>query len=191
MIKERTICVLLLPQVHLMDLSGPVQVFYEASALGPTSYKLVYCAAHKEIHSEQGLVLANLMDINSVQLTNHDFILVPGIDFKSFTEGRLNAEIKLISSWLKNRLAEGIQIASICSGALILAEAGLLDKKKCTSHWKCIDYIKKNYPRINIQTDRLYVQDGAIYSSAGMSSGIDMSLSILEQHHGPDRKSVV
>jgi len=185
MIRARTVCILLLPKVHLMDLSGPVQVFYEASSLGPTPYHLIYCAAHKELKSEQGLVFSNLSHFNSMALTPDDFILVPGVDFKSFTEGKLDEEIRLVRPWLKNQLANGIQVASICSGALILAAAGVLDRKKCTSHWKCIDYIKRNYPRIQVQIDKLYVQDGAIYSSAGMSSGIDMALSILEQHHGP------
>ena len=182
---ERTVCFLLLSQVHLMDLAGPAQVFYEASNLGTVRYKLLYCSTRNEVVSEQGLLLGDLKLFSTIHLKSGDFIFVPGIDFKSFTEGKLDDDIRCITPWLKNQLAQGVQVASICSGALVLASAGLLNRKKCTSHWKCIDYMKHHYPLISVQTDRLYVNDGNIFTSAGMTSGIDMALSILEDHHGP------
>jgi len=182
---ERNICFLLLPRVHLMDLSGPVQVFYEASDLGSTQYNLLYCAERKQVTSEQGLLLSDLRHYSSIRLKPGDFIFIPGIDFKSFTEGKLDDDIRRITPWLKNQFAQGVQIASVCSGALVLAAVGLLNRRKCTSHWKCIDYMKQHFPLISVQTDRLYVQDGNILTSAGMTSGIDMALSILEGYHGP------
>ena len=168
-----------------MDLSGPAQVFYEATALGTTSYELIYSAASKEVMSEQGLLLSNLELFSSVVLKPGDFIFVPGIDFKSFVSGKLDRDVARIGGWLKEQLARGIQVASVCTGAMVLAATGLLDHKKCTSHWKCIDYMKRHYPAITVQTDRLYVQDGSLFTSAGMTSGIDMALSILESYHGP------
>jgi transcriptional regulator GlxA family with amidase domain len=120
-----------------------------------------------------------------VVLKKGDFIFIPGIDFKSYTEGVLDADIKAVAPWLRDNLSKGVQIASVCSGSLVLAATGLLDRKKCTSHWKCIDYMTQRFPLANVQTDRLYVQDGNIFSSAGMTSGIDMALSILEAQHGP------
>jgi transcriptional regulator GlxA family with amidase domain len=76
-------------------------------------------------------------------------------------------------------------MASICSGSLILAEAGMLDGVKCTTHWKCIEFVKKHCPKVHVQIDQLYVRDGNMYTSAGMTAGIDMALSILEHYHGP------
>jgi transcriptional regulator GlxA family with amidase domain len=181
----KTICFLLLPYVHLLDLAGPVQVFYEASNLGSIPYKIAYCAAGKQVTSEQGLSFKDVQDFSMIKLKPGDFIFVPGIDFKTFQSGKQNREIKTIKHWLHDQLKAGVRIASVCSGSLVLAEAGILNGRKCTTHWKCIDYMQEHYPNINVYSDRLYVQDGTIYTSAGMSSGIDMALSILESDHGP------
>lgn len=182
---KRTICFLLLDQVHLLDLSGPVQVFYEASNLGASQYQILYCSTRRQVTSEQGLLLSNLNLYSTLHLKPGDFIFIPGIKFKSFIDGKLDDDIRRITPWLKEQQAQGIQIASVCSGALVLAACGLLNGKKCTSHWRCIDYMKQHFPLISVQTDRLYVQDGNTFTSAGMTSGIDMALSILEDHHGP------
>ena len=168
-----------------MDLAGPVQVFYEASKLGAAPYRVRYCGVGDQVMSEQGLALSRLEPFESIRLKKGDFIFIPGIDFRSFTEGLLTNDIKTISPWLRDNLAKGVQVASVCSGALVLAASGLLDRKKCTSHWKCIDYMTQNFPMANVQTDTLYVQDGNIFSSAGMTSGIDMALVDPRVKHGP------
>jgi len=182
---ERTICFLLLPQVHLLDLSGPAQVFYEASTLGPVRYKLVYAGIKSKMVSEQGLTFSAIKLFNTVKLVAGDFICVPGVDFNSFSTGKMDQDIQKIAPWLKSHAAQGVHVASICSGSLVLAATGLLNGRKCTSHWKCIDYMKKTFPLVQVQTDRLYVRDGNVFTSAGMTSGIDMTLSILEGQHGP------
>jgi len=169
----------------MMDLSGPVQVFYEASQMGTGHYQLVYGGMTNEVSSEQGLLLGNLLHYKDISLNKGDFIVVPGIDFRTFSSGKYTKDVKKLAPWLKEQQAKGVFMASICSGALILAEAGILDGVKCTTHWKCIDYIKEKYPRAIVQTDQLYVNDKNVYTSAGMTSGIDMALSILEHHHGP------
>ena len=175
----------MLPKVHLMDLSGPAQVFYEASQLGTSKYQLIYAGASTALTTEQGLMISNLVSLDTVKLAEHDFIVIPGIDFKSFTKGELNDDLLKVKSWLAEHIARGINIATICTGSLVLASLGFLDGKKCTSHWKCIDYMKQKYPAVHVQSERLYVQDENIYTSAGMTSGIDMALAILETHHGP------
>jgi transcriptional regulator GlxA family with amidase domain len=182
---HRTICFLMLPKVHLMDLSGPAQVFYEASQLGTSTYKLMYAGVSNEVPTEQGLMISNLLSLDQVKLNKQDFIVIPGIDFKSFTKGDLNNDLRMIKPWLAEHIAQGINIATICSGSLVLAALGFLDGKKCTSHWKCIDYMRQKFPAVMVQSERLYVQDENIYTSAGMTSGIDMALAILEFHHGP------
>ncbi len=183
--KKRKVCFILLEHVHLMDLAGPAQVFYEAANIGSSGYELLYCSTKRDVLSEQGLAFSRLLLPEEVKLNEGDFIFVPGIDFKSFTEGKLAADIRLIAPWLKKHLQSGVRVSSVCSGSLVLAEAGLLKGRKCTSHWKCIDYMKTNYPNVTVLTDRLYVQDDCVFTSAGMTSGIDMSLSIIENHHGP------
>ncbi|HZY79707.1 MAG TPA: DJ-1/PfpI family protein [Cyclobacteriaceae bacterium] len=181
----RTVCFLLLPRVHLMDLAGPAQVFYEATQIGPAKYNVVFCGVQPETSSEQGLILGGLSDFEDVKLVSGDFVFVPGIDFLAFKKGVFRKDVLKIKNWLSKQLANGIQVASICSGSLILADAGVLNGKSCTSHWKCIDYLRERYPKVDVQTDRLFVKDGNIYTSAGMTSGIDMALNIIETYHGP------
>ena len=182
---ERTICFLLLPNVHLLDLSGPAQVFYEASKIGSRPVNIIYAGTKERISSEQGLVLSDIRLLKDVSLKAGDYIFIPGVDFNTFKEGKLKKDVREIKHWLLYYYSMGICIASICSGALILAEMGILDGKKCTTHWKCIDYIREHYPQINVQSDQLFVKDQNIYTSAGMTSGIDMSLSIIEDQYGP------
>lgn len=169
----------------MLDLAGPAQVFYEATQLGAAAYRQVYGGVRAEVESEQGLTLGAIRPFKEISLQANDFIFIPGIDFRAFREGRLKESIRAIRPWLHEQHSRGVRLASICSGSLVLAEAGLLDDRKCTSHWKCIDYMKTTYPRADIQTDQLYVHDQNIYTSAGMTSGIDMALSIVEQQHGP------
>jgi transcriptional regulator GlxA family with amidase domain len=168
-----------------MDLSGPVQVFYEANCFVPGCYRIQYCGINETARAEQGLSLTELLSLDKIDLQEGDFLFVPGIDFKTFKEGKLDTAIAEVQTWLQENDARNVNIASVCSGALILAEAGLLDEKRCTSHWKCIEYIRQRYPRVNIVSDCLYAKDGNIFTSAGMTSGIDMALSIVESQHGP------
>jgi transcriptional regulator GlxA family with amidase domain len=182
---QRTICFLILPHVHLMDLSGPAQVFFEASAIGVDQYRIIYAGATETVSSEQGLELSKLQPFKDISLNPGDFIFVPGIDFKAFAEGALTRSVKQVSPWLKAQKSNGVFLASICSGSLILAEAGLLDGVQCTTHWKCVDYMKKHYQKADVLTDQLYVKDRQVYTSAGMTSGIDMALSIIEHFQGP------
>jgi len=182
---KKTICFLIFPHTHLMDLSGPAQVFFEASQFAPAEYNIRFAGIRSSEHSEQGLLLAGLEPFRKVSLTKDDYIFVPGIDFKAFKSGKLNADIRSARDWLKANQREGVNIASVCSGSMILAEAGILDGRRCTTHWKCVDYLSARYPRVTVKTDMLFVKDENIYTSAGMTSGIDMALAILEQHHGP------
>src|SRR6185436_674229 len=156
---QPTVCFLILPNVHLMDLAGPAQVFYEAGEIGPVKYKITYCGISGEERSEQGLMLSGLSTFSKMQLGKGDILFIPGIDFKRFVAGAFSKDIRTIRDWLHRQLDAGVQIASICSGALILAEAGILDGKKCTTHWKCIGFMTERYPRIKVQTDQLYVYD--------------------------------
>ncbi len=182
---QRTICFLVLPSVHLLDLSGPAQVFYEAGNLGTRPYRIVYSGIQKTVVSQQGLLLGELARLQDTELKQGDFIFIPGVDFKTLREKKLKKEIQEIKKWLSYYYSIGVSIASVCSGALVLAETGILNGRKCTTHWKCIDYMRDQYPEVHVMGDQLFVKDRNIYTSAGMTSGIDMALSILEDQHGP------
>lgn len=185
MIESRAICFLLLPKVHLLDFGGPAQVFHEANALAPGAYEPVYASRSGVLDTAEGIAFGSLLPPEKVHLRKGDFIVVPGIDFQSFCDGKLIAEIRAIAPWLRESFRKGVKLASVCTGSLVLAEAGLLRRKKCTTHWRCIAYMAEQYPQAQVQTDRLFVYDDGIYTSAGMASGIDLALSLVEEHHGP------
>jgi len=168
---------LVLPDVHVLDLSGPVQVFYEANGLGG-GYRLRYCGPQSRVRTAQGLWLSDLEPLPETEAG--DTILVPGIDSK--TLDRLE---QVPVEWLRRVAAAGSRICSICSGAFILAHAGLLDGRECTTHWKIADRLAARFPAARVLKDRLFVKDGPLVTSAGVASGIDIALAIVEEEHGP------
>ena len=104
------------------------------------AYQLSYCAARSEVTSAQGLVLSNL--VHPPPARRGDLVLVPGVS--SDTLDRLE---HVPAGWLREAHAAGARIASVCSGAFALARAGLLDGRRCTTHWKVTERLRAEYPR--------------------------------------------
>ncbi|NND33715.1 MAG: helix-turn-helix domain-containing protein [Saprospiraceae bacterium] len=181
---SRKIVFLLFPKTHLLDLAGPAQVFYEASRMGGSNYQIIYCAANQAIEFAQGATISTVRH-ETLFLRSGDFVCVPGIDFQSFKLGEMDPVITTIQIWLTKQRQRGVFVGSICSGALILAKLGILDRTKCTTHWKCLNYLKKSFPKCRVQEKRLYCFDNGIFTSAGMTAGIDMSLALIEQWDSP------
>lgn len=177
----RRVLVLLLPNVHLLDLAGPTQVFHSAAEQG-AEYTLTFCAAHPQVHSAQGLTFTALSPLPPVH--PGDLILVPGVQVGAVTHlpPLLGAEAR---AWLQASVMPGVEVAAICSGALALGEAGLLSGRRCTTHWSLTGLLQQRYPDARVLDNLLFVQDRGVTTSAGIASGIDLALSLVEQHHGP------
>lgn len=177
----RNIVFLVLPQVHLLDLSGPAQVFDTARRAG-APYALHYYSHQTRQVSAQGMVLADLAPLAPV--TANDLILVPGIEWEhcSEEEDLLDQETR---AWLSSASQAGAHITSVCTGAFALGEAGLLDGRRCTTHWAQIDVLQTRFPRARVLDNVLFVYDGRLTTSAGIASGIDMALAFLEHDQGP------
>ena len=167
---------LLLPEVHLQDLAGPVQVLDEASSHS-AGYRFVYCSSSSRVRSAQGLVLADLVPLPEPR--PDDLVLVPGVAASALDR------LQCPRDWLQRAATAGARVASVCSGAFLLAAAGLLDGRRCTTHWVLVDRLRRQFPRATVLDGRLFVADGNVVTSAGMSSGIDMALALVEEHHGP------
>lgn len=172
------------PGVHLLDLTGPVHVFYEAATYGKP-YQLTYCSTQSVVNSSAGLGLGPLVLFAEVRLAPGDFIFVPGLEMAHLRSETFRQEGAAFRAWLREQQGRGVQLCSICTGAFILAEAGLLDGKKCTTHWRRLAELQARYPRVRTQPDTLFVQDGGVYTSAGVTAGIDLALYLLEEWHGP------
>ncbi len=89
------------------------------------------------------------------------------------------------TEWLLEAHRVGARVASVCSGAFALAQAGLLDGRQCTTHWKLVERLRREAPRAQVLENRLFVEDGGVVSSAGAAAGIDMALALVEWDHGP------
>ena len=168
---------LLLPDVHLQDMAGPVQVLSEASEFGG-AYRLTFCATESRVRSAQGLILADLQPLPAPR--EGDLVLVPGISTSAIQH--LDGSP---SAWLAKAHLAGARIASICSGAFVLAGAGLLDGRRCTTHWKLTDRLRSEFPRARVVENRLFTEDDRVITSAGVCSGIDLALALVEEDFGP------
>jgi transcriptional regulator GlxA family with amidase domain len=177
---QRRVVFLLLPRVHLLDLAGPAQAFHAATDYG-ARYELRFCASSTETSSAQGLRLKTETELPEVR--RDDLIVIPGQWSKYMKNGPvLTATVK---AWLRDAYKSEAHLASVCSGAFALGEAGFLNGRRCTTLWALTDELQRRYPDARVATTALYVHDGRITTSAGIASGIDMALSLIELHHGP------
>lgn len=149
-----------------------------ATSLG-VPYSLHFCAAQTGVRSAQGLFLGQLEPLPAPSST--DQVLVAGVSLDRLSHPLLDPQTL---SWLQTASTSGVQIASVCTGAVALGEAGLLDGRRCTTHWYVVDWLRERYPSACVLDGVLYVSDRSITTSAGVASGIDMALSLVEQQHG-------
>jgi len=159
-------------------------VFYEARNLCKVSLQITFAAANSRVISEQGLAFYELKSLENIEIQANDLICIPGVDFKAFQTRQLHKSMHSAATWVRKAYDQGVSIATICSGSLILAEMGLLDYRKYTCHWKCLDYFQAHYPKARLQGAKIYTEDRRIYTSAGMTAGIDLALHLLEKWFG-------
>jgi transcriptional regulator GlxA family with amidase domain len=177
----RRIVFLLLPEVNLLDLAGPAQVFHTAAWLG-AHYQIEYQSEQPTLLSAQGLSFAGLKPL--AQVSPDDIVIVPGPNLvgRSLDDPGLAEPLR---AWLRSAYAMGAGVASVCTGAFALGDAGLLDGRRCTTHWEAIGALQARYPAAKVLDTVLYVHDQRITTSAGIASGIDLALSLVEQDYGP------
>ena len=175
--QSRRVFFLLLPQVHLLDLSGPAQVLDSANSHG-AAYKLHYLAEQPCVTSAQGLTLQ--AETAWPQWQSGDLLIVPGTRARPLPPKASQAVNERLST-----LPVEVAVAAICSGAFLLGQAGLLRGKRCTTHWSLLEELQRQNPSASVQDGALYVQDGPVTTSAGIASGIDLTLSLVEAHYGP------
>ncbi|MEO1022748.1 MAG: DJ-1/PfpI family protein [Bacteroidota bacterium] len=174
--------VFLVPQdVHLLDLSGPAHVFYEAKMAGKP-LDLIFAGFGEKVNvgSSAGLFFSELVSPDTLDIHAGDFIFIPGS--KNILE--VISKNRELLSFFNHWFEKGVNLCSICVGVFWLAEAGLLKGKKSTTHWRYLDKLKERYPDTLVQKENLFVIEDNLYMSAGVSSGIDLSLHVLEKLYG-------
>jgi transcriptional regulator GlxA family with amidase domain len=181
MLTSRRILFVVFDQFELLDLSGPSSVFNAAHAL----LKQPVYSIHT-LSSEGGLICSRTgIEINSqtfegFNVRSSDSILIVGGGRRAISNVSIDPSL---CAWLAINAPKAERVGSICSGALVLAANGLLDGKKATTHWADLDQLSQNYPFIDVEQDALYCEDGNIWTSAGVTTGIDMALAMVAKDH--------
>lgn len=167
----------------LFEAAGIADILMQASRLGSTDAPLYQVAiattqSHRVVHGLSGLNLLadhRLADLDPEQ--PRDTIMVTG-------RGATDAESSYIADWIRRAAPHAQRVASVCGGALVLAEAGLLDGRRATTHWRLLDTLQSRFPKVKVESGPLYVQDGSVWSSGGVSSGFDLTLALVEEDYG-------
>jgi transcriptional regulator GlxA family with amidase domain len=178
---SRRIVVVVVPPVDELDLVGPLQVFNSVNRLaGRTLYtiEVVTSADRLTVEGEGGVLTFNARrHLSRVEGACDSVLLVCGLGTRSTRDAALSA-------WLKKTAPEVRRLGAVCVGAFLLAEAGLLDGRRATAHWKFGRELATRYPAVRVEHEPLWVKDGNIYTSAGISAGIDLALAWVEEDCG-------
>jgi len=171
------------PTVELLDLAGPVQVFTEAKVHG-FELDMEYYKYSEDPISTCGLSFGKVEYFQKANLKEGDFLFVPGMDNDYVNSFSFKAEREFFS-WLKDCSNKNVTVCSICSGAFALGHAGLLKDTECTTHWRRVKALQTQFPQSKVLGDILFIKSNNVYTSAGISAGIDLALAILEDLKGP------
>jgi transcriptional regulator GlxA family with amidase domain len=173
------------PLTSLLDVTGPLEVFAKATDLISLIGKDTQSYTLHVVSTQEAKVLntstvpivceGNLRSINY----DVDTLLVTGIP-----NAPDNMVDKSSLQWLRDHVSSIRRFGSVCGGAFILAEAGILDGRRATTHWRVCEKLARLYPTIKVETDPIFVKDGHIYTSAGISAGMDLALALVEEDHG-------
>jgi transcriptional regulator GlxA family with amidase domain len=180
--QKRKIIFLVLPHVHLLDLAGPDQVFLEANDYN-ADLDIVYCGPENDLFTTSKLGIARLKNFTKIKISKGDYVIIPGADVKYLLSGAIPSEKEMLT-WLRNGYETGALLCSVCTGAFFLAKTGLLNGRKCTTHWKRAKQLKQKFPLVKMEEDILFTEDGRILTSAGVTAGIDMALFIVARLSG-------
>jgi transcriptional regulator GlxA family with amidase domain len=175
--RPHRIAALCLDGVVAFDLSVPAEVFSLAWAKERPLYEFTACAPEPgNVSTTAGFEIAGAAGLDAV--AGADTVIVPG--YRAVFEPPPDTALEA----LRAAAARGARIASICTGAFALAHAGLLDDRRATTHWFAAGELAKRFPAIDVDPDVLYVDEGRILTSAGLSAGIDLCLHLVRADHG-------
>ncbi|HLH12385.1 MAG TPA: DJ-1/PfpI family protein [Methylovirgula sp.] len=177
---KKAILIIAPPRATLQDVTGPWEVFCRAEVYEPGTYEVIVASAISErrVATKFGLEIA-------CEHTVYDFegpldtVLVAGSE-----EGVRGEADPVFLQWLREASARTRRLGSICTGAFYLAHAGLLSGRHATSHWRYLQQLAEQFPAIAVERDPIFVRDGNIYTSAGITAGIDLALALVEADCG-------
>ncbi len=168
--------------VQALDVAGPVDVFAEANGFvgAGEGYETVLVAANREpLRASNGMKISADLGFAEAQ---GEFAIVLVAGGPAMPEADPDPEL---TRWVRSAPDRAGLYGSVCTGAFALGHAGLLDGHKVTTHWQNAQQLAARFPAANVVPDRIYIRDGRMVTSAGVSAGIDLALSLVGEHHGP------
>lgn len=184
MLAKLRIAIVAYEGVSLLDLSGPLETFHVASFFaGENGSKLDYeCVI---VSSQGGVVTTSAgvkiltKPIKVIRGLEVDTLIIPGACLVE----EVTRDLRLVE-WVRRIATRCRRVCSVCVGSFLLAEAGLLDGKRAATHWRHTGLFASRYPNVVVETDAIYVRDGKMWTSAGVTTGIDLALALIEQDSG-------
>jgi transcriptional regulator GlxA family with amidase domain len=165
--------------VTMLDVSGPSEVLHQAGRLSP-GYELVLVSPHGgTVTTSAGLALTGA--VRAADAGPVDTVMIAGGD--RLAQHMIGEELLAAA---RDLTARAPRVASVCTGAFVLAELGLLDGRRATTHWRHAAAFAGRYPRVRVEPDAMHIRDGRYVTSAGISAGIDLALALVEDDHGAD-----
>jgi transcriptional regulator GlxA family with amidase domain len=171
-----------LPRLVLLDLAGPAEAFRMADRKVPGSYRLHFIAAAHSMQAAIGLELSSLEPLPP-ELTEDSMVVLTGV-----TGGTVNLNepaTQRVIAWLQSGVTAPGMLLCVCSGSVIAGKAGLLAGRECTSHHAHIEELRRVAPDARVLDNRIFVEDGAVLSSAGVTAGLDLALHVIGAQLGP------
>ncbi|HEY2267656.1 MAG TPA: GlxA family transcriptional regulator [Streptosporangiaceae bacterium] len=179
----RTVLMVLFDQVQSLDVTGPLEVFtgantWQAGRGGAPAYDIRTASlGGAAVRTSSGLRLTPDGDLRDPRARHEDLLIVPG------GEGSRRADPEL-TAWLRAHGGQAGHLVSVCTGAFLLAEAGLLAGRRVTTHWAYCGALAARYPEVTVEPDPIFVRDGNLATSAGVTAGIDLALALVEDDLG-------
>jgi transcriptional regulator GlxA family with amidase domain len=186
---KRQVVLVAFDGVQLLDIVGPSDVLDAATQLlgGKGGYRMLIATPDGQpVRGSGGIRLVADISLGQVRRRGVDTVIVGGglqID-RFLADPRLAPAVR--------RLAAGARrTCSVCTGAFVLAEAGLLDGRAATTHWAFCEQLARRHPGVRVEPDRIFVRDGPVATSAGLTAGMDLALALVEEDHGPEMARTV
>jgi transcriptional regulator GlxA family with amidase domain len=184
---SRRVVIVAFPQVQTLDVVGPAEVFdgarraFEAGAAAQPPYSVEVVAQRAEpITSTSGLQLVPQRTLAQLRGPIDTLLVAGGLG------AQLAANDEALIAWLRRTAPRCRRVASVCTGAFVLASAGLLDGKRATTHWSRCAQLAERFPRVKVDPDPIFVRDGKLWTSAGVTAGMDLALALVEADLGRD-----
>jgi transcriptional regulator GlxA family with amidase domain len=178
----REVVFALLPRVVLLDVAGPADAFRNANTKVPDSYRLRFVAPRPTLQAGIGLELGNLEPLPD-SLPDGTMIVLTGIAGNTM---RLDdPDVQALTAWLSSGVTKNALLMCVCSGSVLAAVAGLLAERECTTHFAYIEQLRAVEPRARVLDNRIFVEDGTVFTSAGVTAGLDLALYVISRQLGP------